>query len=65
MGNVLEFTTNPDIVLDEVRIKGMPPDIKQRLLDTMTIGMERYDCDWTELTWKVKPGGIISVKKKP
>ncbi|KKN77222.1 hypothetical protein LCGC14_0362000 [marine sediment metagenome] len=65
MNGVLEFTTNPDIVLDENRIKGMPADIKQRLLDTMTIAMDRYDCDWTELTWSVKPDGIISVKKKP
>lgn len=64
MDNVLEFTTNPDIVLDPERIKGMPADIKQRLLDTLTMGMQRYQCDWTELIWNVDGNGVISVKRK-
>lgn len=65
MGNVLDVTINPDIVLDESRIKGMSYDIKQHLLITITIAMERYDCDWRELTWSVKGRlPVISVKKR-
>ncbi len=63
--NVLKVTINPDIELDEARIKGMPDDIKGRLLVTMTIACDKYDCEWTELTWSVKPDGVISVKRKP
>ncbi len=64
MPNVLDVTINPDIVLDEKSTKGMPDDIRARILITMTIAMERYDCDWTELTWKVDKNSVISVKPK-
>ena len=64
MDNVLEFKTNPDIVLDPEATEGMPADIKQRLLDTLTLGMQRYGCDWTELEWRVDGNGVISVKRK-
>lgn len=64
MSNVKQVTIDPNIKLDENRIKGMPDDIKGRLLVTMTIAMERYECDWTDLRWAVKPDGIISVKRK-
>lgn len=64
MSNVKLVEINEDIQLDEKVIKNMPDDIKGRLLVTMTMAMETYDCDWTELTWKVKPDGVISVKRK-
>ena len=67
MGNVLTPTINPDIVLDEKRIKGMKDDIKQPLLITITMAMERYNCDWRDLTWSVKyydGQPVISVKPK-
>ena len=64
MDNVLQVEINPDIKLDERFTKNMPDDIKGRLLVTMTIACEKYKCHWTELTWKVKPDGVISVKKK-
>lgn len=68
MDNVLDVTINPDIILDESRIKDMSYDIKQNLLITITIAMERYGCDWRELTWKVKFNKqelpVISVKRK-
>ena len=54
MDNVLEFDIDPDIKLDESRIKGMPDNIKGNLLATMTVACKRYDCHWKELTWKVK-----------
>ena len=65
MNGVLDVTIDPDIELDENRIKGMPDDIKGRLLVTMTMACERYDCHWTELTWTVKRDGVIHVKRKP
>ena len=65
MPNVLDVTINPDIVLDESKIKGMPYDIQQRLLITMTIAMDRYECDWRDLIWKVYKNSAISVKRKP
>lgn len=64
---VLDVTINPDIVLDETKIKGMPYDIQQHLLVTMTIAMERYECGWRDLLWSVKFNDgqpVISVKKK-
>lgn len=68
MDNVLDVTINPDIVLDESKIKGMSYDIKQNLLITITIAMERYGCDWRELIWSVKFNKeqmpVISVKRK-
>ena len=64
MDNVLEVEINPDIVLDESRIKGMPDDIKGRLLVTMTMACERHDCDWTELTWRVDKNAVIYVKPR-
>ena len=54
MSKVLDITINPDIKLDENKIKGMPYDLKQHLLVTITIAMERYKCNWTELAWSVK-----------
>ncbi len=67
MSNVLDVTINPDIQLDESKIKGMPYDLKQHLLVTITIAMERYKCDWPELSWSVKFNNgqpVISVKRK-
>ena len=67
MGNVIDVTIDPDIVLDESRIKDMPDSIKGNLLATMTIACERYDCHWTELTWSVKMMSgqpVIHVKKR-
>lgn len=68
MGKVLDVTINPDIILDESRIKDMPYNIKQHLLITITIAMERYNCDWRELVWSVKFDKermpVISVKRK-
>jgi len=68
MSKVLDVTINPDIELDEKHIKNMPNDTKQRILITMTIAMDRYKCDWRDLTWKVmlnkEKQPIISVKKK-
>ncbi len=65
MSNVLDVAINPDIVLNERYTKNMPDEIKGRILVTMTIEMERYDCDCTELTWKVDKNNVISVKRKP
>ncbi len=64
MDNVLEVEINLDIKFDEKFTKNMPDDIKGRLLTTMTIACEKYKCHWTELTWTVKPDGVISVKRK-
>ncbi len=64
MDGVLEVTIDPDIKLDEKVTKNMPDDIRGRLLVTMTMACERYDCHWTDLTWKVKPDGVIHVKRK-
>ena len=68
MSNVLDVKINPDIELDESKIKGMPYDIKQHLLVTITIAMNKYKCDWQDLTWRVKYNNkelpIISVKRK-
>ena len=64
MNGVLEVEINKDIVLDEARAKGMPDNIRGRLLTTMTIFCDKYDCHWTDLTWRVYPNGVISVKKK-
>ena len=67
MDNVLDVVINPDILLNEKAIKNMPDDLKQHLLVTMTIACERYECDWRELTWKIKfynGQPVISVKKK-
>ncbi len=61
---VLELDINPDIVLDEEKTKGMPDDIRGRLLVTMTIACSKYNCHWTDLAWRVYPNENISVKKK-
>lgn len=66
MSNVLEVEINPNIELNEYRIKGMPYDLKQHLLVTITIAMERYECDWKDLTWNIKINDgqpIINVKR--
>ena len=65
MSNVLKVDIDPDIKLDERFTKNMPDDIKGRILVTMTIACERYDCHWTDLAWKVNKDGVISVKRKP
>ena len=64
MSSTLHVDINPDIELDETKTKGMPDDIKSRLLATMTMACDKYECEWTELTWKVKPDGVIYVKRK-
>ena len=63
MDNVLEITIDPDIKLDETQIKGMPDDIKARILITMTRFCRQEGCHWTELTWEVKPDRTIHVRK--
>ena len=68
MDNVLEIDIDPDIVLDEDRIKGMPDNIKGNLLATMTHAAKKYNCHWTKLTWCVIMSGgqpVIKVKRKP
>lgn len=64
MSNVLHVDIDPNIKLDEKRTKGMPDEIKGQLLATMTIAMGKYNCNWFELTWTVKPNGLINVKRK-
>lgn len=67
MGNVVDVAINPDIQLDEKAVKNMPYGLKQHLLITITVAMERYNCDWRDLTWSVKPYDgqpVISVKRK-
>ena len=67
MGKVLDVTINPNIKLDESKIKKMPYDLKQHLLIMITIAMERYKCDWTELSWNIKfydGQPVINVKKR-
>ncbi len=64
MDNVLQVEIDPDIVLDESRIKDMPDDIKGRLLTTMTIYCEKYDCHWKDLTWRVNKDSVIYVDKR-
>lgn len=67
MDKVLDITIDPDIELDEKRIKNMPDNIKQPLLATMTVACKRYNCTWRELVWKVKfynNQPVISVKKR-
>ncbi len=67
MDKVIDIEINPDIVLDKDKIKGMPYDLKQHLLVTITIAMERYECDWRELVWSIKfydGQPVISVKRK-
>ncbi len=64
MDNVLQVKIDPDIKIVGKNIDKMPIDIKNRLLITMTIACQRYECHWTELTWEVKPNQVISVKRK-
>ena len=68
MSNVLDVKINPSIELDEAKIKDMPYDLKQHLLITITIAMDRYDCDWRALTWRIKYNNeglpVISVKRR-
>lgn len=67
MDNVLQVTINPDIKLFGKDIDKMPDSIKQPLLITITMAMERYNCDWRELEWRIKYYNgqpVISVKKK-
>ena len=66
MRNVTTVTIDPNIELDEDRIKGMPENIKQSLLITITMAMERYNCLWTDLTWSVPIyDGQPVIKVKP
>ena len=67
MGKVINVTIDEDIVLDPVHTKNMPDNIKQPLLITITMAMQRYNCDWRDLTWSVKYYNgqpVISVKPK-
>ena len=68
MSNVLEIDIDPDIKLDEGRIKGMPDHIKGHLLGILTLTAKKNKCHWSELTWSVKMTDgqpIIRVKRKP
>ncbi len=67
MRNVAQVTIDPDIELFGKNIAKMPDSIKQPLLVTITMAMERYKCSWRELTWSVKffdGQPVISVKPK-
>ncbi len=67
MSNVLEIKIDTDIQLEESKVVGMPYGLRQHLLATMTIAMEKYDCHWKELAWKIKFNNgqpIIYVRKK-
>ena len=67
MSNVLKFDIDPDIQLDESRVKDMPDNIKGNLLAVLTLKAKKENCHWTELEWSVKMVGsqpIISVKRK-
>ena len=67
MAKVINVTIDEDIVLDPVHTKNMPDNIKQPLLITITMAMQKYDCDWRDLKWSVKYYNgqpVISVKPK-
>ena len=67
MSNVIKCTIDPDIVLDEGRIQGMPDYIKGNLLAVMTIKCKKENCHWTELDWSITMTDgqpVISVKRK-
>lgn len=64
MDNVLDIEIDPEIEIVGKNVDKMPDEIKNRLLATMTIACQRYKCHWTELTWEVKPSGVIHVNRK-
>lgn len=67
MNNVLTPTINPDIELDPRYTENMPDSIKQPLLITITMAMQKYNCDWRDLKWSIKYFNgqpVISVKPK-
>lgn len=67
MGKVINVTIDENIILDERHTRNMPDSIKQPLLITITMAMQRYNCDWQDLEWSVKYYNgqpVISVKPK-
>lgn len=67
MGKVINVKIDESIQLDPKHTKNMPDSIKQPLLITITMAMQRYNCDWRDLTWSVKfydGQPVISVKRK-
>ena len=44
--------------------EGMPEELKARLLVTLELGRERFNCKNEDLWWKVEPNGLIRVKPK-
>ena len=67
MGKIINVTIDEDIELDPRHTKNMPDSIKQPLLITITMAMQRYNCDWRDLKWSVKyydGQPVISVKPK-
>ena len=64
MSKVLQIEINPHIVLPDT-CDSMPYDLRQHLLATLTIAMDRYDCKYEDLRWSVKGNPrYISVKRK-
>ena len=67
MRNVAQVKIDPNIKLFGKNIDKMPDSIKQPLLITITMAMERYKCGWRDLKWSVKfydGQPVISVKPK-
>jgi len=60
---------DPDIVLDPLKVKGMPEELQVHLKAALSDASRRYECKVGDLTWKVgfdKKSGLpyINVKKK-
>ena len=67
MGKVINVNIDENIKLDPRYTKNMPDSIKQPLLITITMAMQRHNCDWRDLEWSVKyydGQPAISVKLK-
>ena len=64
MNGVKQVTIDPDIKLDERFTRNMPDDIKGRVLVTLTMGCEEYNCHWTELFWEVRRDNTVHVRPK-
>lgn len=68
MGKVLEIEIDESIVLPDT-CDSMPGYLRQNLLATLTYAMEKYDCKYEDLRWRVKfdkQSGLpyITVKKR-
>ena len=66
MGKVIDVTIDPDIVLDEKHTQGMSDYIKDNVKITLTMAAQKYNCHWSELTWKVEfVDGMPVIEVKP